>query len=71
MSYNVSVTPTPLESSSSGATSQLVVLYNTSYYATITATLCGSNINWTAIDISIDQPGVFDKININHYYLYL
>ena len=61
VSYNVSVTPNPLESSSSGTTSQLVVLYNTSYHATIVATLCGNNANRTAIDISIDQPGAFDK----------
>ena len=61
VSYNVSVTPNPLESSSSRATSQLVVLYNTSYHVNIVATLCGNNMNRTAIDISIDQPGAFDK----------
>ena len=64
VSYNVSVTPNPLESSSSGATSQLVVLYNTSYHVNIVATLCGNNRNRTAFDISIDQPGAFD---INYY----
>ena len=61
VSYNVSVTPNPLESSSSGATSQLVVLYNTSYHVNIVAMLCGNNVNRTAIDISVDQPGAFDK----------
>ena len=69
VSYTVSVTPNPLESSSSGTKSQLVVLYNTSYHVNIVATLCGNNMNRTAIDISIDQPGAFDKINVNHYYL--
>ena len=64
VSYNVSVTPNPLESSSSGATSQLLVLYNTSYHVNIVATLCGNNMNRTAFEISIDQPGAFD---INYY----
>ena len=64
VSYNVSVIPNPLESSSSGAKSQLVVLYNTSYHVNIVATLCGNNVNMTAFDISIDQPGVFDIIII-------
>ena len=66
VSYNVSVTPNPLESSSSGTTSQLVVLYNTSYHVNIVATLCGNNINRTIFEISIllDQPGAFGIINI-------
>ena len=59
VSYSVSVTPNPLESSSSGTTSQLVVLYNTSYHVNIVATLCGNNMNRTTIDISVDQPGAF------------
>jgi hypothetical protein len=59
--YNVSVTPNPLKSNSSLTRSQLAILYNTSYRVTIIATLCGNNMNRTAIDFSVDQPGVFDK----------
>ena len=64
--YNVSVTPNPLESNSSGTMSQLqlVILYNTSYHMNIVAMLCGNNVNTTAIDISVDQPGAFDNVNI-------
>jgi hypothetical protein len=64
VSYNVSVTPNPLERNSSGTMSQLVILYNTSYHADIVATLCGNNMNRTAIDFSIDQPGAFDNNDI-------
>ena len=63
VSYNVSVTPNPLKSSSSGTTSQLVVLYNTSYHVNIVATLCGNNVNRTAIDIYVDQPGALTNVN--------
>jgi hypothetical protein len=66
VSYNVSVIPSPLESNSSLTMNQLVILYNTSYCATVVATLCGNNMNRTAFDISVDQPGVFDNVNINH-----
>ena len=59
VSYNVNVTPNPLESSSNRNKSELVVLYNTSYHINIVAKLCGNNMNRTAIDISVDQPGVF------------
>jgi hypothetical protein len=64
VSYNVSVIPNPLESNSSGTTSQLVILYNTSYCVTVVATLCGNNMNRTAIDVSVDQPGALDTIFI-------
>ena len=68
VSYNVSVTPNPLESSSSGTKSQLVVLYDTSYHVIIVATLCGNNMNRTAIDISVDQPGAFVCVLIKYHY---
>jgi hypothetical protein len=65
VSYNVGVTPNPLaENNSSGTRSQLTILYNTSYRATIVATLCGNNMNRTAIDIFVDRPGALDNINL-------
>jgi hypothetical protein len=62
VSYSVSVIPNPLASNSSGTLNQLVILYNTSYCATIAATLCGNNMNRTTIDISVDRPGVLDNV---------
>jgi hypothetical protein len=70
VSYNVNVFPSPLASNLSGTMSQLVILYNTSYRADVVATLCGNNMNRTAIDFSFDQPGVFDN-NINRSLLIL
>jgi hypothetical protein len=64
VSYNVSVIPSPLESNSSGTMSQLVILYNTSYCVTVVATLCGNNMNRTAIDISVDRPGALDNVTL-------
>ena len=67
VSYNVSVNPNPLESKLNGTTSRLMILYNTSYYVTIVATLCGNNMNMTAIDITVDQLGEFDGVYGNYH----
>ena len=65
VSYNVSVVPYPLESRLSGNTSQLIVLYNISYRVIVVATLCGQNMNMTAIDIIVNYPGeLYSTCNI-------
>ena len=43
---------------------QLTVLYNTSYIVVILATLCGQNINMTAIDIAADYVGKTDVYTV-------
>ena len=63
-SYSVSVNPNPLESELNGTTSGLTILYNTSYHVTIAATLCGNNMNRTAIDITVNRLGEFDSVII-------
>ena len=57
VSYNVDVNPNPQESKLNGNTSQLTVLYNTTYNVTVVATLCGQNTTTAAIDITVNQSG--------------
>ena len=57
VSYNVSVLPDPLEFRLNANLSHLIVLYNTSYRVTLVATLCGQNMNTTAIDIAVNYTG--------------
>ena len=69
VSYNLSVVPYPLESKIiSENTSQLTVLYNTSYRVTVLAELCEQNIyrNMTAIDINVSYIGKTDVCNIDY-----
>ena len=58
VSYNVSVLPNPLEFRLiEKNTGHLTVLYNTSYRVTVVATLCGRNMNMTAIDVDVNYIG--------------
>ena len=65
VSYNISVIPSPLSSKMiSRNMRQLTVLYNTSYSVVILATLCGQNINMTAIDVAVDYLGKTDVYTV-------
>ena len=64
VSYSISAIPSPLRSRLSGNMSQLTILYNTSYSVVILATLCGQNMNTTAIDIDVDYLGKTDVYTV-------
>ena len=57
VTYRVNVIPSPLENINGGNTSQLIVLYNTSYSVDVLATFCENNTNKTVIDIIVNQFG--------------
>ena len=65
VSYSISAIPSPLRSRLSGNTSQLTILYNTSYSVVVSATLCGQNMNMTAIDIAVDYIGKTDVYTVD------
>ena len=65
VSYSISATPSPLRSRLSGNMSQLTILYNISYSVVVSATLCGQNMNMTAIDIAVDYVGKTDVFNVD------
>ena len=65
VSYNVSISPSPLSSKMiSRNMRQLIILYNTSYSVVVLATLCGQNMNMTAIDIAVDYVGKTDVYTV-------
>ena len=58
VTYSVRVNPHPLEKNMTDEnTSQLIVLYNTSYSVIVLAALCGKNMNMVVINITLNQLG--------------